>query len=73
MGDWETAYVSNKIFKRAQVNPLFIDSEVQVWVEVQMDKQTEKSDNFLEFKDSLLIKAEFLNYLGFLTTRPVSN
>jgi len=42
-------------------------------VDVQMDKQTEKSDDFLEFKDSLLIKAEFFKYLGFLTTRPVSN
>ena len=36
------------------------------------DGQTEKSDDFLEFKDSLLIKAEFLKYLGFLTNRPVS-
>ena len=65
--------MSNKIFKRTRVNPLLIDSEVQVWVEIQMDKQTEKSDNFFEFKDSLLIKGKFLNYLGFLTTRPVSS
>ena len=63
--------MSKKIFRHTRVNPLLIDSEV--WVEVQMDKQTEKSDDFLEFKDSLLIKAEFFKYLGFLTTRPVSN
>ena len=39
LGAWEREYVSKKIFRRTHVNPLLIDSEVQVSVEVQMDRQ----------------------------------